>query len=93
MKKLLTAVLTLSVIGTAQASAIMPVLPKVHPVYVHNHYNAYQSGYRNGKSDAYDHVAKTVFFVGTAVIAGVIIYQLGKESRWTAHDGQVGYRF
>lgn len=56
-------------------------------------YSEYRAGYRHGKSAAYNNVARTAFFVGTAVIAGVVIYKLGQESRWTAHDGQVGYRF
>ena len=87
MKKLLTAV----VIATSCANA--NALSSIKNIQTRPTYSAYHQGYRNGKSDAYDHVAKTVFFVGTAVIAGVIIYQLGKDSRWTAHDGQVGYRF
>ena len=74
---------------TINAEAITP-LCRVHNVQQNNVYN---NGYNKGKADAYSNVAKTVFFVGTAIFAGVLIYQLGKDSNWTAHDGQVGYRF
>lgn len=87
MKKLLTAI----IIATSCANA--NAVSSIKNIQGRPTYNAYHQGYRNGKSDAYDNVARTVFFVGTAVVAGVIIYQLGKQSRWTAHDGQVGYRF
>lgn len=90
MKKILAALLTLTVIGTANAKAIPNAIYNAkHPTY----HSTYHSGYRKGKSDAYNNVAKTVFFAGTAIVVGVFIYQLGKQSRWTLHDGQVGYRF
>ena len=46
-----------------------------------------------GKHDAYNNVARTAVIVGFTVIAGVIIYQLGKESRWTTNENGVVYRF
>ena len=85
MKKLLTAIIIATSCANANAS--------VSVRHTHTHQSSYNIGYNAGKNHAYNNVAKTVFFVGTAVVAGVIIYQLGKESRWTAHDGQVGYRF
>ena len=88
MKKIFVLLLCLTLITPAQALSSIKFRPRQCESCM-----AYNVGYRNGKHEAYSHTTKTVFFVGTAVIAGVIIYQLGKESRWTAHDGQVGYRF
>lgn len=88
MKKIFVLLLCLTLITPAQALSAIKFRP-----HRYESYTAYNVGYQTGRHDARSHTAKTVFFVGTAVIAGVIIYQLGKESRWTAHDGQVGYRF
>ena len=70
---------------------MQPVVQMQMPV--RSHYISDQSGYSAGKNHAYDNVAKTVFFVSTAIVAGVIIYQLGKESRWGANENGIVYRF
>jgi len=88
MKKIFVLLLCLTLVTPAQALSSIKFRPHQCETCT-----AYNVGYQTGRHDARSHTAKTVFFVGTAVIAGVIIYQLGKESRWTAHDGQVGYRF
>lgn len=87
MKKLITAIALATTIGTANAA----------PIPANNYHNAYHYGYhtghRNGKNDAYDNVAKAAVIVGTVVIASVIIYELGRNSRWTTNQNGVGYRF
>ena len=55
--------------------------------------NEYSRGYHNGKQHAYNNVAKTVFFVGFATVAAVMIYQAGKESSWGTNENGVVYRF
>lgn len=54
--------------------------------------NGYNTGYKRGKDHAYNNVAKTVAFVGVAVVAGVIIYHLANP-RWTTNENGVVYRF
>ena len=68
------------------------------PVYVpsrqHYYHGVYNNGYRAGKHHAYNNIVRTVALVGFATVAGVIIYQAGKDSRWTmTEDGNIGYRF
>lgn len=92
MKKLLTATILATTITSAHALQI--VIPSGHVVPQSSAYQAgYNSGYDNGKQDAYHNVAKTVFITAVVVVAGTIIYQLGKESRWTANESGVVYRF
>lgn len=89
MKKLLTATILATTIGTAQAVPSIHAISTPHPTY-----NAsYNAGYREGKDDAYAHVARTAFVVGAVVIAGVLVYHFGKETRWTANEKGVVYRF
>lgn len=89
MKKLLTATILATTIGTANA---VPNVNYIGTTHTHHNYG-YNAGYHDGKHDAYNNVARTAVIVGFAVIAGVIIYKLGQNSRWTSHDGKVGYRF
>lgn len=89
MKKIITAVALATSISTANAMPPTPYLGTPRPQYN----NGYNAGYRAGKSRAYDNVARTVVFVGVAVIAGVVIYQLEKESRWGVNQNGVTYRF
>lgn len=92
MKKLLTAIVLITTITSAHA--LPTVIPAGHAVPPSSAYQAgYNSGYDNGKQDAYHNVAKTVFITAVVVVAGTIIYQLGKESRWTANESGVVYRF
>lgn len=86
MKKIL---ITLAIICLVNPVNAIPTLKNLH-VYQHSEY---QRGYRRGKNDAYNHVAKTVFFVGVATITGVMIYQAGKQSRWGVNENGVTYRF
>jgi hypothetical protein len=89
MKKLISSLVLATTISTANA---MPTLPNMGTPRQHYN-NSYESGYRAGKSHAYNKVAKVMFFTGFTVIAGVIIYQLGKESRWEVNENGVVYRF
>lgn len=89
MKKLLTAAVLATTIGTAQAVPTMNAISTPRPTYN----NGYSAGYHEGKNDAYANVARTAVIVGAVVIAGVIIYQLGKESRWATNEKGVVYRF
>lgn len=88
MKKLLTATIIATTLGTANA---MPTvnLNAGNPTYN----SAYQIGYHEGKHDAYNNVARAVVITGFVVIAGAMIYHLGKESRWTTNEKGVVYRF
>ena len=88
MKKLLTATILATTIGTATAAPIMTT-----GTTTYSNHHIYHNGYSDGKHDAYNNVARTAVIVGFTVIAGVIIYKLGQNSRWTSHDGKVGYRF
>ncbi len=88
MKKILVFVFMLMSCANAQA------LSSIRNIPMHNHYSSYDSGYRAGKNHAYNNVARTVAIVGIATVAAVIIYQAGKDSRWTMTDeGNIGYRF
>ncbi|MBQ2174479.1 MAG: hypothetical protein II453_05290 [Alphaproteobacteria bacterium] len=86
MKKLLLSLFLSLIVVSADARVVTPT-------YSQGYSAGYYQGQRQGKSNAYNNVVRTTFFVATAVVVGVIIYELGKESRWTAHDGQVHYRF
>lgn len=89
MKKLFVILGLLTCINTNADARTM-----IHNNAYHLGYqNGYNSGHHQGKNDAYANVGRTVFFVGTAIVVGALIYTLGQESRWTAHNGQVGYRF
>lgn len=89
MKKLFLTLALTSIVSTANA------LPPAGRVIQNpsQYQSAYNSGYHNGKQDAYNKVAKTVFVTVAVVVAGTIIYQLGKESRWTANEDGIVWRF
>lgn len=87
MKKLLTATILATTIGTATAAPIMT------GTTTYSNHHIYHNGYNDGKTAAYNNVARTAVIVGFAVIAGVVIYQLGKESRWTTNQNGIAYRF
>ena len=97
MKKTITAcILGLTVITNAHAE--LSVGKSIHATSVYridqNSYRAgYNNGYSHGKSHAYNNVVKTVFIAGTVLIVGTMIYQLGKDSRWTTTENGVTYRF
>ena len=88
MKKLISALAISTIVSTAQA------LPNMRPI-AHNPASntSYNLGYNNGKSHAYERSARTAVIVGVAVIAGVIIYQLGKDSNWGVNQNGVTYKF
>lgn len=86
MKKIFMILLCFFCVTTANARVVVPT-------YSQGYNTGYSVGHRDGKNDAYNNVGRTVFFVGTAIIVGALIYTLGQESNWTAHNGQVGYRF
>lgn len=85
MKKILIALVL--VFGCMSADAATIVRPA--PTYS----QGYNVGYHHGKQDAYDNIGRTVAIVGAVVIASVVIYELGRESRWTTNDKGVVYRF
>jgi len=88
MKKLLTA---LVIATTAASASAMPVTHYTRPAPHYNH--AYHAGYHNGKTEAYNHVARALVIGGMIVIGGVIIYRLGQESRWGINESGIVYRF
>lgn len=88
MKKLLTATILATTIGTATAA---PIITTGTNTYSNHH--IYHNGYHDGKAAAYNNVARTAVIVGFAVIAGVVIYKLGQNSRWITNERGVAYRF
>ena len=92
MKKLLTATILATTMTSAYANIRIP--PAGYVIQNPSQYqSAYNSGYHKGKQDAYNNVIKTVFVTAFVVAAGTMIYHLGKESRWTANENGVVYRF
>lgn len=89
MKNLIAGIALATTIGTANA---MPTLHQINQTQPSYNY-AYNTAYHRGKNDAYHNVATTLFVVGAIAIAGVVVYHLGEESRWTANDKGVVYRF
>lgn len=87
MKKILIIIFSLI---TFNANALVIPTTTQTPIYIQKTYN---NGYNQGKRDAYNNVARTVFIVGAVVIVGTIIYELGKESRWTTNENGFSYRF
>lgn len=85
MKKILIALAL--VFGGMSADAATIIRP------VSTYSQGYHTGYHQGKQDAYNNVARTATIVGFVVIASVMIYELGRESRWTTNDKGVVYRF
>lgn len=92
MKKILTILIMSAICSTANAARIITPIRPITPAQTYQ--NGYSAGYHAGKNNAYDHVAKTVFVVSAVVVAGIIVYELGKESRWGINqDGNITYRF
>lgn len=89
MKKIISSLVLATTISTANAMSLPDYVGVPRPQYEHS----YNAGYRAGKSQAYNNVARTVVVAGVAIIAGVVIYQLGKESRWGVNQNGVTYRF
>ena len=85
MKKILI-VLTFLMCGVSANAATL-----IRPVPTYS--QGYHTGYHQGKQDAYSNIGRTAFIVGAVVIASVMIYELGRESRWTANEKGVVYRF
>lgn len=89
MKKLVSSLVLATTISTANAMSLPDYVGVPRPQYEHS----YNAGYRAGKSHAYNNVARAVVFTGVAIIAGVAIYQLGKDSRWGVNQNGVTYKF
>ena len=92
MKKILVALTLALTIGNANALSIAQYIGAV-PHHTPQYNNGYHNGYNNGKKDAYNNVARTAVVVGLFAVATVIIYQATKETRWTANEKGVVYRF
>ena len=86
MKKLFMILVTTLCLTNANAATYLQG-------YSNGYVNGYNSGHRQGKSDAYNNVARTVFFVAGAMIVGVVIYELGASSKWGYNEKGVTYRF
>lgn len=89
MKKLVSAVALATTISTANAMSLPNYIGVPRPQYDHS----YNAGYRAGKHDAYNNVGRTLVITGFVVIAGAMIYHLGKESRWGVNQNGVTYKF
>ena len=85
MKKIIIALAFLMCGVSANATTIIRPMP--------TYSQGYNIGYHQGKQHAYNNVGRTVAIVGTAIVVGIFIYELGKESRWTANENGVAYRF
>lgn len=91
MKKLIAGIALATTLGTSNAMSIPAYIGAPRPT----HYDAgYHNGYRHGKADTYKRVATTVVITGAVVMAGILIYKLGEDSRWGMNnEGQVTYKF
>lgn len=89
MKKTITALTIALSISTAQARTITPQQNN----YSSGYSTGYSVGYNNGKNDAYNNTARAVVIIGAVAIATVAVYHLGKNSRWTASENGIGYKF
>jgi hypothetical protein len=87
MKKLITALVLSTTIPSAYA------LNVGNYVGVTPHTSDYDLGYHDGKHHAYNNAAKVLFFTGFTIIAGIIVYELGKESCWTTNEKGIVYKF
>ena len=97
MKKTILAVVLATAVSSAN-SATVNVAHRVYPVHTVTpaqvYQNGYNAGHRTGKNDAYGHVAKTVFIASAVIVAGILVYELGQESRWGVNqNGNITYRF
>lgn len=94
MKKLLFASIIGLTTATANAVSGIPVAGHTNTSqYYRGYQNGYHIGYDNGKQDARAKIGKALVITGAVVIVGTLIYQLGKESRWTATESGITYRF
>lgn len=89
-KKLISAI----AIATTLATPAMAVDRYGRPTQAQINYDmGYRIGYNNGKSDSYDNIGKTIMIAGIVVVAGIIIYELGKESRFGVSENGLTYKF
>ena len=94
MRKLLFATIVGLITATASAAPNIPVAGHTNTSqYYRGYQNGYHTGYDNGKQDERAKIGKALVITGAVVIVGTIIYQLGKESRWTATENGITYRF
>lgn len=106
MKKLLTIGLTALTVTTANATpsikgniastSTLPVAGYVVPkgqVVRHIYNDGYDHGYKAGKNKQRANTVKALVITGGLVVLGLSIYELGKNSRWTANEDGVVYRF
>lgn len=90
MRKIITSALIAAALGLSNP-AVAVSRTNYNPY--NNYHSGYNHGYKDGKHDAYMNVGRTLVITGAVVIAGIIIYELGRDSRWTANEKGVVYRF
>lgn len=107
MKKILTIagiIMTISnahAVGMNTTPTYLIPLTQEEKIYIKGHStgysrgfkNGYNSGYRKARTDARKKIAKTTGVVVATAVIGTLIYQLGRESRWTATENGLTYRF
>lgn len=91
MKKLLTAIVIATTIGTAQASSRANPCPSCSTYHAYN--AGYKAGRHSGKQDAYDNVLRAAIAVGVVAFVGVVAHEASKPSRLTANQNGIVYRF
>lgn len=89
MKKIIAGITLATTLGTANAMPTIHQLNPVQPTYNHT----YSAAYHHGKNQAYQNVAHTLFAVGAIAIVGVVVYNLGQESRWGVSENGLSYKF
>lgn len=93
MKKILSCIIVLGTISNANALPMIQPGSTIHTYHSSEYHQGYKNGYDSGKNRAYGNVFTTVVIVGGVILLGTAIYELGKESRWTANENGVVYRF
>lgn len=107
MKKILTICGIIMCINSAKAvglptqPAYLIPLTQTESTYIKGHTagyykgynNGYKSGYRKAKADVREKIVKATMVVVATALIGSAVYQLGRNSRWTATENGLTYRF
>ena len=89
MKKLLTSIILALMLSitNAQATDSPDYMSQLHAVPIHS------DPVTPTHHHSHDNIVPIIVVAGIAVIAGVAIYEIVKESRWTANESGIVYRF